>query len=472
MTDNESFKILLLGDFYYGESYELTGAKIIAEKGYSHSTVHLDPFIAASDVFVINLETPIADIKEFPSPFAKQKRWLHWTDTEATGAALRKLGVDGVSLANNHTVDLGAAGLEETFKNLDRFGLPYFGAGRTQKEAEKPFRIAVPENLGGGEIDLHGAYQFSRVANEAFQAYAYGDSAGCARISSKRVNDPLRHEQRPDTLHVAFPHWGPNYSWKTPIQGKMSERLTSSGYDMVIGHGAHTLQEISQVNGRWVIYSIGNGNFCSTGRWKRYEDENGILPFGLWTILEVTRTGENNRRVSVKMYPVHSNNVKSDCQPGPVDEAEFGRIVWELVKRSDNMAAFPGKDVSFDQDELGHFIRIDVADWPDGGRPHAIEDVQPQDVHEAMESLKIRVTGDPVQGVGYRRWLRKIARENNVSGWVRNREDGGVESLLHGNRASLDEVVSQMREGPAQAKVTKLQITQTTHVPQEGFRLR
>lgn len=472
MSDNESFKILLLGDFYYGESYELTGAKIIAKEGYDHSTVHLEPFIAASDVFVVNLETPIANVKDFPSPFAKQKRWLHWTDTEPTGAALLKLGVDGVCLANNHTVDLGPAGLEETFKNLDGFSLPYFGAGRTEEEAEKPFRISVPESLGGGEIDLHGAYQFSRVANEAFHAYAYGKTSGCARISSKRVIDPKRHEQRPDTLHVAFPHWGPNYSWKTPTQGKIAERLTSSGYDVVIGHGAHTLQEISQVNGRWVIYSIGNGNFCSTGRWRRYEEENGILPFGLWTMLELIRTAENSRRVSVKMYPVYSDNVKSDCQPGPVNDTEFGRIMWELVKRSDNMAAFPGTDVSFEQDELGNFIRIDIADWPDGKKPRAVQDIQDLATDEISESWKIRVTGEPIQRVGYRRWLREIAREKNVSGWVRNGEDGGVEALLHGSRVSLDDIVSQMREGPDQAKVTKLQLTQSTHVPQEGFRIR
>lgn len=375
MADNESFKILLLGDFYYGESYERTGARILAAKGYGHSTVHLRPFIDASDVFVVNLETPVADIKEFPSPFAEQKRWVHWTDTAATGKALRELGVDAVSLANNHTADLGRDGLEESFKHLDVFGIPYFGAGRTQDEAEKPFRISVPENLGGGEIDLHGSYQFSRTANDMFHAYAEPDASGAARISPRHVVDPRGNEERSDILHVAFPHWGPNYTWKRPNQEKMAARLTSEGYDLVIGHGAHTLQEISRVNRRWVVYSIGNGNFCSTGRWTKYERDNGIMPFGLWTLLEVTCDSENNRRVSVKLYPVHSNNVKSDCQPGPVNEEEFGRIVWELVNRSDDLTAFPGTDVSFDRDELGYFIRIDVADWPQGGRPRPVGDV-------------------------------------------------------------------------------------------------
>lgn len=93
----ERYKVLVLGDFHFGESYARGGAKILAEQGYEHSTVNLRPFVDSCDSVVMNLETPLVRPEASPSPFTGQKTYVHWGDPVATGRELRNLGVDAVS---------------------------------------------------------------------------------------------------------------------------------------------------------------------------------------------------------------------------------------------------------------------------------------------------------------------------------------------------------------------------------------
>ncbi|MFD1696886.1 acylphosphatase [Roseibium aestuarii] len=71
--------------------------------------------------------------------------------------------------------------------------------------------------------------------------------------------------------------------------------------------------------------------------------------------------------------------------------------------------------------------------------------------------LRIRVRGR-VQGVGYREWTVRQARALKLRGWVRNRQDGSVEIRVAGEEESLRAFVSRLREGPALARVTDLQV--------------
>src|SRR5699024_388954 len=100
-------------------------------------------------------------------------------------------------------------------------------------------------------------------------------------------------------------------------------------YDLVLGHGGHALQEVHRKQQRWVVFGIGNGNFQSGGRWRQFHEQNGILPFSFWTVLEVQKH-EAGRRAMVKLYPVHSDNSLTRFQPGPVSLSDFESIVKTL----------------------------------------------------------------------------------------------------------------------------------------------
>lgn len=128
MGDVESYRVLVLGDFHYGESYSSAGAKGLEQYGYSHSTERLRPFIEASDSFIVNFETPLAGPEVSPFSFTGENACFHCADPDASGATLKGLGVDAVSLANNCTSDHGPERLESTLRALSQQGIDWFGA--------------------------------------------------------------------------------------------------------------------------------------------------------------------------------------------------------------------------------------------------------------------------------------------------------------------------------------------------------
>ena len=76
-----------------------------------------------------------------------------------------------------------------------------------------------------------------------------------------------------------------------------------------------------------------------------------------------------------------------------------------------------------------------------------------------MERITRRlvITGR-VQGVGFRFYMERKAREHGVAGWVRNRRDGAVEAVVQGNAEAVDAMISWARRGPPSAVVAGVQI--------------
>jgi acylphosphatase len=71
--------------------------------------------------------------------------------------------------------------------------------------------------------------------------------------------------------------------------------------------------------------------------------------------------------------------------------------------------------------------------------------------------IRVRIEGS-VQGVGYRYWTERVARELGLSGWVRNRRDGSVEALFSGAAEDVAEMLERCRDGPPAARVTRIAV--------------
>lgn len=85
-----------------------------------------------------------------------------------------------------------------------------------------------------------------------------------------------------------------------------------------------------------------------------------------------------------------------------------------------------------------------------------------------MKTVTVRIEGR-VQGVYYRAWTEQTARRLNLDGWVRNRRDGSVEAVFSGPEAQVDEMLRRCAEGPPDANVTSVTVTDESGAPPSGF---
>lgn len=74
-----------------------------------------------------------------------------------------------------------------------------------------------------------------------------------------------------------------------------------------------------------------------------------------------------------------------------------------------------------------------------------------------IKTLHLNITG-VVQGVGFRVYMQREAQKLNVSGWVRNRADGGVEAVAQGENAAVEALVQWAYRGPRNARVALVQV--------------
>lgn len=355
----DEYKVLFIGDFYHGESYPHAKQRVLDRYGYRHATVHLEKFLEHVDCRIFNLETPIVDPQRFPSPFEDEKEFVHWSDPEIVPKVLTDLGVDAVSLANNHTLDHGVAGLTETIKHLSGVGIEVFGAGEDLGEAARPYTIPIPAS-NGASVNVYGFYEYRRSYDEKYAFYADSQTPGCNPLR-ENLSDMHPIELKKSDFNIAFPHWGANYRWPRGRQLRQRRPLTRAGFNFVLGHGSHCLQGFTVRNQVPVFYGIGNGVFQSPGRFKKYQEEYGILPYGAWAILTL-KSGVSTKEAELRLYPVYANNRETDFQPRPVEHEDFETIVTTFNRDVPTMQS-RGLAVHQDKDALGFYFRIDLGAW-------------------------------------------------------------------------------------------------------------
>jgi poly-gamma-glutamate capsule biosynthesis protein CapA/YwtB (metallophosphatase superfamily) len=346
--------VLFAGDTAYGENYQKEYAakgkeNIILRRGYDYPFLRLRPLLDSADLVIANLETPLTDV--LSSPYEGNKT-LHRDHPEKAAAGLQRQGIKVVSLANNHALDYGWPGLEQTMRVLRTHGIESFGAGRDKKAAGKPWIRDL--DIGGQTVSLVvvGAYAYRQRYEAMYAIYAEEDRPGVfqlkeedvlARIKALRAADPA-------AFVVAFPHWGWNYRWKNEQQTELAHLMVEAGADLIVGHGAHMLQEIEAYRGKWIIYGVGNLMFGSVGRYETYR----APPYSLLAKLCFRQQGDALQK-SLRLYPIVSNNRLTQTQPRAVGFAEFNQVSDLLRERSSEPESFD-ELVAHGLDEMGFFF--------------------------------------------------------------------------------------------------------------------
>ncbi len=351
---------LFTGDICFAETYqerqeEKGKENILKKMGYDYSLAKLDTLLFQSDYIIGNLETPITDMKVSPLDGSKKYK-IHKADIILTPLTLKKHHISIVSLANNHTMDYGTQGLEQTMEILKKYSIDFFAAGKNEEDASAPFQI----NNDIGQKKFHlvvvGGLDFDGKYEESYNFYASEKKSGVKGWTQKKVLEQIRKIRQTDSTAfiVAYPHWFENYKWKSERQTMMAHTMIDAGADIVIGHGTHMFQELEIYNSKWIVYSLGNFMFNSPGR---YEKENAHS-YSLAGILTVNNEFEK-QNITLKLYPILSDNLLTNYQPRLLDKKEFNEATFLIISHSPEPEELK-KKIKFNEDKLGSFLELNI----------------------------------------------------------------------------------------------------------------
>jgi poly-gamma-glutamate synthesis protein (capsule biosynthesis protein) len=208
-----------------------------------------DPELVAlaheADLFVLNLECCIS---ERGRPWPDPHKPFFFRAPPAAVDVLLHLGVDCVTLANNHVLDFGIEALTDTIDHLAHAGIAWAGAGRTLAEARTP---AVVE-AAGTRLAVIGATDHppGYAATSARPGAALADLG--PRVSPWLL-DAIRTADADAVL--VTPHWGPNMV-PEPLPRVLAAgtRLRDAGAGLVAGHSAHVFHGV----GPGILYDLGD----------------------------------------------------------------------------------------------------------------------------------------------------------------------------------------------------------------------
>ena len=173
---------------------------------------------------------------------------------------MKDMGVDIVSLANNHAFDYGADALIDTVDTLNDAKLPFVGAGKNFEEASHP----VYFHVNGKVISYVSATQIERYGNPETRE-ATADSPGVLRtLDPAKAVKAIEEADASSDFVVMYVHWG---SESTDLveksQRDLAKAYVDAGADLIIGDHSHCLQGIDYVDGVPVFFSLGNFWFNS-----------------------------------------------------------------------------------------------------------------------------------------------------------------------------------------------------------------
>ena len=247
------------GDICFHDPFANMGS-LVQRGGAIESCISADLLseMRQSDICMVNNEFPYSD-RGTPIP---EKTFTFRSKPENVNL-LHEMGVDIVSLANNHAYDHGEVALLDTFDILESAGVKYVGAGRNLGEASR----AVYYEMNGVKIAILAATQIERLDTPDTKG-ATENSAGVLRcFTENELNhflEVVAETGNTCDILIVFIHWGTENTdildWAQPYQADL---ISKAGADIIVGAHPHCLQGLDSVNGVPVIYSLGNYWFNS-----------------------------------------------------------------------------------------------------------------------------------------------------------------------------------------------------------------
>ena len=278
-------KIFFAGDMMFDRGVEA----LMQKSSFTYPIERMKDFLSVFDFSVGNLEGPL---NEKPKYFSDQSLKFSFDKRSIESLKTGKFAL--VSLANNHTLNMGDDGLEETKNILKENNVGFTG---------DPI-----------ECDADYIYQKDGIT---FYGVNVTFPNNC---SNKEIGDWIKGTKfyNPETFFVVLVHWGDEYKTvSSKEQQNLAHNMIDAGADLVVGGHPHVVQNIEKYNGKLIFYSLGNFIFDQYFSAETKE--------GLGVGMEIYP----NKKV-YNLYPIKNNL----AQPQLMNEEEKKVFLEALAKKS------------------------------------------------------------------------------------------------------------------------------------------
>lgn len=310
--NKDSVSISFAGDISLADNWEIMPYyKSRGKKIYGVLSEDIVNYMNNTDLMIVNNEFSFSDRG---APMANKTYTFRGTPSNVS--IYNEIGVDMVTLANNHVYDFGENAFLDTLDTLKNAKMPYIGAGRNIDEAKKAYYFVI----NGYKIAFLNA---SRAEKFILTPEATNKSPGVFRAyDPKPLAERIKEEKEKSDYVVALLHWGREDSHELEEvilnDGKL---YVDSGADLVVGTHAHVLEGMEYYKDKLIAYNLGDFLFSHVS------DYTGILT------LDLSYDGNMN----YKFIPAYQENFKTYSLNG-VEANKLYELMtkWSVNVKIDN----------------------------------------------------------------------------------------------------------------------------------------
>ncbi|WP_051548510.1 CapA family protein [Nocardioides sp. URHA0032] len=208
----------------------------------------LKPVIESADLAICHEEVP------FASPGERLSSYPVFRAPHQIAGWIGSMGWDACTTASNHSLDDGVEGVDETADLLEAAGVAHVGTFRSPVERRAPVILTTANGVRVGIVAAtYGLNGFVLPTGHEYAVSQLGDADGL-------LAQARRAREAGADIVVAHVHWGTEYDHlPDATQVALARGLTASpDIDLVLGEHAHVVQPVTKVNGKWVVYGLGN----------------------------------------------------------------------------------------------------------------------------------------------------------------------------------------------------------------------
>lgn len=240
------------------------------------------------DLRIINLETSVTQSNDY-----WKGKGINYRMQPRNIPCLTAAGIDGCTLANNHVMDWGHAGLQETLTALKQAQIKTAGAGVNNKEAQAPALFEIP---GKGRVILFAFGDESSGVPYDWQASENQAGVNILNDLSEqtihRIANQVNAIKGKNDIVIVSIHWGGNWDYDIPREHSQfaHKLIDEANVDIIHGHSSHHPKGIEVYRNKAIIYGCGDllNDYEGISGDEQYRDDLGLMYFVTLNVL----TGE------------------------------------------------------------------------------------------------------------------------------------------------------------------------------------